>query len=301
MNEADRKAPEPSARLARQRELAAVDAVLGTHDWTARDQVGILIARGPELTGAAVLALHPTARRAASFRLRFKLLSESHSESRAAEVAALLRFARETSIRSGVSELTVENAPGETGFDDQFFAQGFVRVSAAVHFEGDLTTIRAMTRDLAHKTMTRNRSIEIVPLSSCSAADVFVLSAAGIGATGLGVRALHAGDRSAFESFSASCGALVDGKLRGAIVANQEDEPAFIEMLAVDGQFARLGLTVLLIDRCAERLLERGATRVSFNTGQNNSRMLRLAEDFGCRRTRRSDVWAVDISSMVAG
>lgn len=291
----DGKAIESTVRLARQKELAAIDALLGAHDWTARDRVGIVLSRGSALVGAATLAVHSTQRKAAAFRLRFRLLNDSVQSPAAADFASLLRFAREASARSRVNELIVENVPAEATFDGELRKQSFRPVAEAVHFEGELAAIRATVSDLARKTLARYPSIEIVPLSSCSAAEVFELSAVGLGTTGLGVRALQAGDQSAFGSFAASCGVLVQGKLRGAIVANGEDDPVFIEMLAIDGRFARLGLTVLLVDRCAERLLEAGAKRVSFNTGRGNSRMLRLAEDLKCRCTRQSHVWTAEI------
>ena len=295
MSGPDGKSIKSTARLARQKELAVIDALLGAHDWTAREQVGILLMRGSDLTGAATLAFHQTRRDTATFRLRFRLLNGSEQSSAAADFASLLRFAREASTRSRVRELIVESVSADATLDGELRKQRFRPVAAAVHFEGDLQVIRATVSDFARKTIARDASIEIVPLSSCSPLDVFQLSAVGIGTTGLGVRALQAGDQSAFGIFAGSLGALVQGKLRGAIVANYEHDPVFIEMLAVDGRFARLGLTVLLIDRCAERLLEAGASRVSFNTRQGNSRMLRLAEDLKCRSTRQSRVWAAEV------
>jgi ribosomal protein S18 acetylase RimI-like enzyme len=284
--------PAPAAaRPARRSEVFLVDALLGAHDWTARDATAVLLTCGERLAGAATLTVHPGRRASGQFRLRFRLVEGLETSTALAAFASLVRLALETGARAGVGGLAIEGVPERPGFGAILHEHGFCPGGALSYFEGDLEAVRAATHPLAERALARDPSLALTPLTRCSPPEVFALSALSLGVAGLGVRALFTGDADTLGSFTASHGIEVCGKLRGAIVARWEGQEAFIEMLAVEPRFAARGLAVALIERCALRLLEAGARTCTFMTADHNREMMRIAAWLKCRATRRVGLW----------
>lgn len=290
----------PAARWARRSELFLVDALLGAHDWTARDRCAVLVTSGERLAGAATLTVHPRSPTAAELRLCFRLLEDLEAPTALASFAALSRLALEASERAAAGSLVIEGVPEPPAFGSLLSELGFSPGGALSTFEGDLETVRSATRALAERVLTRDPSLVLAPLTRCAPPEVFALSALGIGVAGLGVRALFAGDAGMLAAFTASYGIQVAGRLRGAIVARWEGGNAFIEMLAVEPRFAARGLALALIHRCAQTLLEAGARTCTFVTAEHNREMMRVAEWLKCRVTRRAGLWQREIRSVPA-
>ena len=290
----------PAARWARRSELFLVDALLGAHDWTARDRCAVLLTSGEHLAGAATLTHHPRSAVAADLRLRFRLVENLEASTALAAFAALSRLALEASARAGVAGLTIEGVPEPPEFGALLTELGFSPGGALSTFEGDLETVRSATRALAERVLTRDPSLVLAPLTRCSPPEVFALSALGIGVAGLGVRALFTGDAGMLAGFTASYGIQVAGRLRGAIVARWEGQDAFIEMLAVEPRFAPRGLALVLMSHCAEALIEAGARTCTFVTAEHNREMMRIAGWLKCRVTRRAGLWQREIRSVPA-
>lgn len=283
-----------NVRLARQDELAAVDAVVGTVDWTRRDSVGVLVSGGiPEaLSGAAILTFRQVGPATAVFRMRCRVLNTPLAEG---SFSALIDFALGESARAAVSRLVVEHVPDEPHAVAALQHRGFRPVAATLHFQGKTETAQRVTAETAGRVLARFPNLRVLPLASCSAAELVALAATGIGALGLGVRALYAGDRDVLSSLVGSYGILIDGRLRGAIVATTMCEPAFIEMLAVERRYGRHGIAAVLLERCATAGLEAGVRTFVFTTSPANRPMCRLAARLQCRATQRTEVWEVPI------
>lgn len=282
----------PAVRLARQDELAAVDALLGARDWTRRDAVGLLAMDGSRraLCGAAVLTAHQATPSTSVLRMVSRIVDDGDT---GCSFAALVDFALAASTRSAVSRLIVEQVADDVQSATILQRRGFRLLATTLHFEGQVATARRLTADLAKRATRALPQITILPLASCSPAELIALAATGIGVLGLGVRALQAGDKEMLSSFAGSYGAQIDGRLRAAIIATTVREPAFIEMLVVERRYSHVA--AVLIERCAEALLECGALTFAFSTSLANRRMRQLAGELQCWPTRRFETWEAPV------
>lgn len=301
MSEAGDHLPRAAARLARQEELIAVDALLGAHDWTARDRIAALVLWDSQLVGAATLTPYQSRAHSAQLRVQYRLMETLPDEPAAAAFEALVTFARDAAARAEVASLAIDDVAETDRATALLRERGFQPASRIVHFEGDIATARSTTRLAAERLAARHSSVDLVPLTDCSPMEVVALSALGIGAVGLGVRAFHAADWHALEPFAGSFGIQVAGRLRGAIVAELQADHVFLEMLVIERRFAPLGLAVLLAHRCASAHLASGATTYRFCTSSRNEAVLRFAQRMRCRKIRESRSWQTDLCEATDG
>lgn len=283
-----------SVRLARHSELILVDALLGSHEWVARDVVGIILEEPSSgaLLGAAVLRALTDNRRPVAFLLQYRLVED---EPNPAWFAALLDFATIASVRSGVGFLEVHNVPSDSIITNILINAKFQKTANTLMFRGEISYGHEVTRGSIAKRAKGRPNVELVPFLECSPVQFMKLCASHLGVVGLGVRALQADDREVLKAFSQSWGAVVGKQLVGGVVAMKREASAFIEMIVVDRLFAPLSVVSMLIERCTASLLASGATSYEFSTSADNKQMCRLAQHLRCKQVGESTSWIANL------
>ena len=280
------------ARLALPSEFVCVDAVLGMYDWTRWDAAALLLLDDEGgLAGAARLEAVQNGAAASTLLVPSRVLRPEHLVS---GTAVLLEAALTAARASGVASLVLQGVSDDAALATALGGLGGTLRATSVLYRGNIA--RALTE--ASRAASRAApGAELVALAACVPSEVLAFAARHIGVLGEGVRRLHADDRDGLDVFAASFALVRNGRLRGCIVANHGEDPAFIEMLAADPGADMLGGTAQLIWACADALSTRAVQEFVFATAETNRPMGRLARRLGCVPMQRSMTWEWEVAA----